>query len=67
MFLSVLSGLDTWGTVGMATFHTGERAVEGLWVLAGEWTGRATGVVPPLAQLLLYTWDFRVELLAAHR
>lgn len=39
----------TWGTIGMATFHTCERTVEGIWVLAGDWTGRATSIIPPLA------------------
>ena len=59
--------LDTWGTVGMATLHTGEGAVEGLRVLAGEWTGGATGVVPPLAQLLPRRRDAGVQLVATHR
>ena len=51
----------------MATLHTGERAVEGLRVLTGEWTGGATAVVPPLAQLLPRCRDAGVELVTTHR
>lgn len=39
----------TWGAVSMTSFHTCEGALEGIGVLAGDGTGRAASVVPPLA------------------
>ena len=44
-----VSIFGTWGAVGMASFYTWERTVEGIWVLAGDRTGWATSIIPPLA------------------
>lgn len=62
----LVSDFGTWGAVGMATFHTFQRTVEGVWVLAGDGTGRATHIIPPLAQLLLYSWALWIQLLTAY-